>query len=366
MIPMESTIVRLQKLCKHFGDVVAVDNIDLAITAGEFVTLLGPSGCGKTTTLRMIAGLEKPTSGSVFLEGQDVTHTPPEKRPVNMVFQAYALFPHLSIAENIAFGPRIKKWPEQEIRQGVEEMLRLVQLEGFGSRKPSQLSGGQTQRVALARALINRPKVLLLDEPLGALDLKLRKAMQLELRAIQTRLGMTFVYVTHDQEEAMVMSDRIVLMNKGDIEQIGTPTDIYNHPTTEFVSQFIGEANLFEGKVTALSGEWMQIDVGGLMLTTPVEHTVGVGQPVVISVRPERVTVYAYIEDAPRGWDNVFAGEMENAVFLGPTARYQIRLSNGDSVTADRTTTDGSLDYKAGQQVYVGWESMNNVVLPGT
>ena len=260
------TIVKLENISKHFGDVIAVDSVNLEIDEGEFVTLLGPSGCGKTTTMRMIAGLEMPTSGSVCIEGQDVTYIPSEKRPVNMVFQAYALFPHMTIAENIAFGPMIKKWPKDEIERSVQDMLKLVQLEGFGPRRIHQLSGGQAQRVALARALINRPKVLLLDEPLGALDLKLRKVMQLELRDIHQRLGMTFIYVTHDQEEAMVMSDRVVLMNNGHIVQVGTPTEIYNQPGTEFASRFIGEANLLNGEIKAVSADRAQVEINGLTL----------------------------------------------------------------------------------------------------
>lgn len=362
---MEKPIVRLENLCKRFGEVVAVDHINLDVGTGEFITLLGPSGCGKTTTLRMIAGLEMPTSGSIYLDGQDVTYTPPEKRPVNMVFQAYALFPHLTIAENIAFGPRIKRWPEREIHAGVEEMLRLVQLEGFGARKPHQLSGGQAQRVALARALINRPKVLLLDEPLGALDLKLRKAMQLELRSIQRRLGMTFIYVTHDQEEAMVMSDRIVLMNAGRIVQVGTPVEIYNRPANEFVSRFIGEANLFDGKIAAITGDKLKIERNGLLLIAPLSGNVMVGQRAVVSVRPERVALFARAEDVPSNWENVFSGTVDSAIFLGPISRYQVRLVNGDMVMVDRPTINGQLSYQAEMQVYVGWESVNSVVLPG-
>jgi spermidine/putrescine transport system ATP-binding protein len=362
---MEKITVRLENLCKKFGEVTAVDHINLDIKSGEFVTLLGPSGCGKTTTLRMIAGLEMPTSGAVYLEDQDYTRIPPEKRPVNMVFQAYALFPHLTIDENIAFGPRIKKWPQDKIREGVEEMLRLVQLENFGPRRPDQLSGGQAQRVALARALINHPTVLLLDEPLGALDLKLRKAMQLELRAIQQRLGMTFVYVTHDQEEAMVMSDRIVLMNKGKIVQLGTPTEIYNHPANEFVSRFIGEANLLSGTVTGQSGDTFQIETGEqVVVAAPAKAGITVGDGVIVSVRPERITVFARAEEAPSGWANVFGGTVESAIFLGPITRYHVKLANSQLVIADKTAVDGQAEFRANEQVFVGWETANSVVLP--
>ncbi len=292
-------------------------------------------------------------------------NTPPEKRPVNMVFQAYALFPHLTIAENIAFGPRIKKWPEKEINLGVEEMLRLVQLEGYGPRQPGQLSGGQAQRVALARALINQPKVLLLDEPLGALDLKLRKAMQLELRSIQQRLGMIFVYVTHDQEEAMVMSDRIVLMNKGKIVQIGTPSEIYNHPANEFVSRFIGEANLLSGTIKSLAGDNFHIDIGEqILITAPAKAGMSVGDPAIISIRPERVTVYASAKEAPPDWPNVFGGFVKSAIFLGPFVRYHVLLANGQIVVADKTSVDTKGEYKINDQVLVGWETENCVVLP--
>lgn len=360
---MGKAIVKLENLCKHFDEVIAVDNVNLDIEEGEFVTLLGPSGCGKTTTLRMIAGLELPTSGSICLEGQDVTYAPPEKRPVNMVFQAYALFPHMTIAENISFGPMIKKWPKDEIERDVEEMLKLVQLEDFGPRKSNQLSGGQAQRVALARALINHPKVLLLDEPLGALDLKLRKAMQLELRSIHERLRTTFIYVTHDQEEAMVMSDRIVLMNEGRIVQIGSPTEIYNHPGSEFASSFIGEANLLSGQVKAIEADCIKVEVDGLALVTPVRSGLSVGQGAAVSVRPERATLFARKEDAPQTWRNVFPGQVDSAIFLGPIARYHVRLTNDRVVIVDQATMDGVLSYHVNDQLYVGWEMTSNVIL---
>jgi spermidine/putrescine transport system ATP-binding protein len=360
---MTAAIVQLQNLRKHFGDVVAVDNVNLDIQEGEFITLLGPSGCGKTTTLRMIAGLEMPTSGAVCLEGNDVTFTPPEKRPVNMVFQAYALFPHMTIAENIAFGPMIKKWPRDEIARGVEEMLAVVRLEGYGSRRPDQLSGGQAQRVALARALINRPRLLLLDEPLGALDLKLRKAMQLELRGIQRRLGMTFVYVTHDQEEAMVMSDRIVLMNQGRIVQVGSPTEIYNRPQNEFASRFIGEANLLNGAITAIREDHIEVDVDGLMLWGPVQSGFSTGQKAVISIRPERISLFVARESIPPGWKNVYPGTVVNTIFLGPLGRYQIRLANEQVLLVEQPTADGVLSCCIRDEVYVGWDAGSNVIL---
>ncbi|MBI1879695.1 MAG: ABC transporter ATP-binding protein [Chloroflexi bacterium] len=361
---MGKAIVELENLSKHFGDVIAVDNVNLEIAEGEFVTLLGPSGCGKTTTMRMIAGLELPTSGLVSIEGQDVTYTPPERRPVNMVFQAYALFPHMTIAENIAFGPMIKKWPKDDIERSVQDMLKLVQLEGFGPRRTHQLSGGQAQRVALARALINRPKVLLLDEPLGALDLKLRKAMQLELRAIHQRLGMTFIYVTHDQEEAMVMSDRVVLMNNGHIVQVGTPTEIYNQPNSEFASRFIGEANLLNGEIKAVSPDQVQVELNGLTLFTPLKGELSVGQRVIISIRPERISLFAREEDVPKTWQNILRGTVESAIFLGPTARYHLKLAGDQILIVDQPASNGQVGYQVNDQLYVGWEVTSNIILP--
>jgi spermidine/putrescine transport system ATP-binding protein len=361
---MGQAIVKLENLSKYFGEVVAVDNVNLEIEAGEFVTLLGPSGCGKTTTMRMIAGLEMPTSGSVSIEGQDVTYTPPEKRPVNMVFQAYALFPHMTIAENIAFGPMIKKWPKDEIERSVQDLLKLVRLEGFGARRTHQLSGGQAQRVALARALINRPKVLLLDEPLGALDLKLRKAMQLELRDIHQRLGMTFIYVTHDQEEAMVMSDRVVLMNNGHIVQVGAPTEIYNHPASEFASRFIGEANLLSGEVKAIRTDLVEVESSSLTLFAPLAGGVSAGQRVMISVRPERINLFARETDVPQTCQNVQRGTVENAIFLGPTARYHLKLAGDQILVVDQPASNGRLGYQVNDQLYAGWEASSNIILP--
>lgn len=361
---MNRIIISLQDLSKSFGDMIAVDHINLDIGEGEFVTLLGPSGCGKTTTLRMISGLEIPTSGSIYLEGEDITYTPPEKRPVNMVFQAYALFPHMTIAENIAFGPKIKRWPRSEVQAKVKEMLSLVQLEGFENRKPSQLSGGQAQRVALARALINCPTVLLLDEPLGALDLKLRKQMQLELRNIQKRLKMTFIYVTHDQEEAMVMSDRIILMDKGRIVQIGKPVEIYNNPANEFVSRFIGDANFLSGMINSVTDERTLVDVSNISIQAPPLQGFDEGQKVMILIRPEQITLFSHAEEAPSSCLNLFPGRVENAVFLGPIIRYDIRIQNDQLITTDRTTTTNDPEYQVNQTVYVGWDSINSIIFP--
>ena len=272
MIPAPSTRhdVRLENVIKQFGGWTAVDNISLTIEGGEFFSLLGPSGCGKSTTLSMIGGFETPSAGAIYLDGEDVSRQPSYKRDVNTVFQSYALFPHLTIFENVAFGLRRKGVKSDEVTQRTSEMLELVDLAGFAKRKPGQLSGGQAQRVALARALVNKPKLLLLDEPLGALDLKLRKQMQIELKRIQSEVGITFLFVTHDQEEAMAMSDRLAVMSKGRIEQVGTPADVYDHPATEFVASFLGASNLLPGSITAQNGAQAQVTLeDGAIITVP-------------------------------------------------------------------------------------------------
>jgi len=293
--------VRLVDVVKRFGDVHAVDHIDLEVHDGEFFSLLGPSGCGKTTTLRMIGGFEEPTSGLIELQGEDVTWLPPFKRNVNTVFQNYALFPHLTIFENVAFGLRRKGVPDRDVKARVGEMLALVELPGYERRKPTQISGGQAQRVALARALINRPAVLLLDEPLGALDLKLRKQMQVELKRIQQEVGITFIYVTHDQEEAMSVSDRIALMNAGKLEQIGVPVEIYRHPASRFAAEFMGTTNLVEARA------------------------LGLAAPVWVSLRPEALR---FAEQAPAGWPRLQA-TVTQLEMLGPLTRLDLRLANG-------------------------------------
>ena len=291
--------VELSNVTKLFGEVTAVDNINIQIADGEFFSLLGPSGCGKTTTLRMIAGFEQPTVGEIYLHGRPVAGIPAHKRPVNTVFQSYALFPHMTVWENVAFGLEMKKLPKDEINQRVGEALALVQLSGMDTRKPKQLSGGQQQRVALARALVNHPEVLLLDEPLGALDLKLRKAMQFELKQIQQRLGITFIYVTHDQEEALTMSDRIAVMNNGEVQQIGTPRDIYEHPTNRFVADFIGETNFLDAAVTEI-GEFITLDIGGVeVLGSSGPHDLVDGQRVTLAIRPEKVNLFPVGEVEP-------------------------------------------------------------------
>ena len=296
--------------------VKALDDVSLEIFANEFFTLLGPSGCGKTTLLRLIAGFEQPTTGSIKLEGQALEGLPPFKRPVNTVFQSYALFPHLSVAQNIAFGLEESRKPKTEIAARVEEMLGLVKLEGFAMRKPAQLSGGQQQRVALARALANSPKVLLLDESLSALDLKLRKEMQLELKRLQHATGITFVFVTHDQEEALTMSDRLAVMKDGRIEQIGTPTEIYDHPRSKYVADFIGDTNFLEGKIKD-----SRVKIGNLLLELPVN--LPEGSSVQLAVRPER----ASISSEPGG----LAATVSNVVYMGSDTVYHLELSTGSN-----------------------------------
>ena len=283
----------LESVSKWFGDNLVVDDCNLAIRQGEFFSMLGPSGCGKTTTLRMIAGFEEPTEGRVLLQGDDVTYVPPARRNVNMVFQAYALFPHMTVRQNVEFGLRIKKVGKAEMAERVAEAVRSVRLEGLEERRPGQLSGGQQQRVALARALVNRPAALLLDEPLGALDLKLRKEMQLELKEIQTRTGTTFVYVTHDQEEALTMSDRIAVMNLGVVEQVADPHELYEHPATAFVAGFIGTSNLVSLRVDRTEGDLAIMDLGdGQRIVAPANGSAN-GQTVQITVRPEKIKLAA-------------------------------------------------------------------------
>jgi putative spermidine/putrescine transport system ATP-binding protein len=307
---------------KLVGSLKAVDNVSLQIRDGEFFSLLGPSGSGKTTSLRMIAGFDHPTSGEILLDGRDVSRLPPYERDVNTVFQDYALFPHMTVGENIAYGLMVKKVPKPEREKRVDEMLDLVRLTGFGGRKPSQLSGGQRQRVALARSLINHPKVLLLDEPLGALDLKLRQQMQVELKAIQRRVGITFIFVTHDQEEALTMSDRIAVFNQGKVEQIGTPAEIYEHPTTPFVAGFVGVSNLVLGEIAK-------------RIT---------GSEAIFSIRPEKIHLSAPDEKVE---SDMFCadGKVRDVIYLGLYTRYLVELENGgDLVVVEQNLKTTSMD----------------------
>ncbi len=324
--------VRLDRVSKHFGELAAVREMELDIAPGEFFTMLGPSGCGKTTTLRMVAGFEQPTAGRVLIDGADVAGLPSHRRPTNTVFQSYALFPHLSVGENVAFGLRRKKVPKNEINQRVEAELERVGLAAEIHRRPNQLSGGQQQRVALARALVNLPKVLLLDEPLGALDLKLRKGLQVELKRIQRDVGITFVYVTHDQEEALTMSDRIAVMSNGIIEQVGTPENVYERPRTTFVAGFIGVSNLMPGTVTSASGGRGRIRLeSGPELETRVDG-IGPGEDCYAVVRPEKLLIQHASEPADGDLPSV-DGVVESSVYLGTSTQIVVRLPAEVSMT---------------------------------
>jgi spermidine/putrescine transport system ATP-binding protein len=327
------TALRLKNISKYFGSVCAVKDMNLDVEDGEFVSLLGPSGCGKTTLLRIIAGFETPDTGKVLLDGKNILNVPPNKRPMNMVFQRYALFPHMNVYENIAFSQFLKKRPREEINEKVKKMLELVQLEGFELRRPDQLSGGQCQRIALARALINEPRVLLLDEPLGALDLKIRKQMQIELKNIQEKLKITFIYVTHDQEEALVMSDRIVLMRAGETIQIDTPKRIYNYPNSRFAATFIGESNVFEGTISKVSDKYLIISVDGISIIADRKLQLDEGTRVFAAVRLEKVKRV----DRARGrkFDNQLTGVLEDVVFFGHTVKYYVKLSENFTVIAE-------------------------------
>jgi spermidine/putrescine transport system ATP-binding protein len=360
--------IELVGVDKHFasasGDVRAVEHIDLRIAEGEFFSLLGPSGCGKTTTLRMVAGFEEPTSGQILLHGRDMVGVPPYRRDVNMVFQHYALFPHMDVFENIAFGLRRKKVPKDEIRRRVTEALHLVELEGRERRRPRQLSGGQQQRVALARALVNRPRALLLDEPLGALDLKLRQAMQLELKRIQREVGITFVYVTHDQEEALTMSDRLVVMNAGRIEQLGSPRELYERPATRFVANFIGTSNIVTGRLEREGDGWALGGLGRDERVIVAEADVRPGQEAEIAVRPEKIVLRA--ETDPPARDRcALRAKVTEVVYLGTSTQYRTVTDAGQSIAVYRqnaASTEGA-EVLVGQVGWLEWSPEHSYVL---
>ena len=348
--------VRLEQLTKRFDDVAAVDQIDLDVERGRFFALLGPSGCGKTTTLRMIGGFEEPTSGRIFLDGRDVVNLPPYRRDVNTVFQSYALFPHLSIFENVAFGLRRKGMRGTELRQRVVEALELVGLAGVENRKPKQLSGGQQQRIALARSLVNRPRVLLLDEPLGALDLKLRKEMQLELKRIQHDVGITFIHVTHDQEEAMTMADRIVIMNAGRIEQAGTPNELYERPRTAFVASFLGVSNLLDG---VLAGPDRVRLSDGTEVTVPASLLGDHSGPIAIGIRPEKIRV---------GEDHVnrLRGRITETAYIGVSTQYLVETPAGSVALYVQNDRPGGTGLQAGDAVSLSWDPECTFVIDRT
>jgi spermidine/putrescine transport system ATP-binding protein len=349
--------VRLERVTKTFGDALAVDDLSIDIAEGEFFSMLGPSGCGKTTTLRMIGGFEEPSRGTVYLGGRDVTDQPPYKRDVNTVFQSYALFPHLNVFENVAFGLRRKKVAKTEVTARVDDALRLVEMSGFEGRKPGQLSGGQQQRVALARALVNRPKVLLLDEPLGALDLKLRKQMQLELKRIQQEVGITFIYVTHDQEEAMTMSNRLAVMRAGQAEQIGPPEEVYENPQTQFVAAFLGASNLLEGDLKEQSnGTSTVLLAGGDVVHLPNDRApFGVGTSVLVGVRPEKITIRSDGNgSAEPGWNSV-SGLLRMATYIGVSHQYNIEGPGGHELTVWVQNLGAEPVPAPGERVRLSW-----------
>ena len=357
------SVVSLQGVSKSFGDHVAVDNLSLDIVKGEFLTLLGPSGCGKTTVLRLIAGLESCDGGKILIGRQDHTQTPACDRDVNTVFQSYALFPHMDVFDNIAFGLTLKKMPTPQIRERVENALEMVKLSGMGKRRINQLSGGQQQRVAIARALVNQPLILLLDEPLSALDYQLRKQMRLELRQLHRELGITFIFVTHDQEEAITMSDRVVVMNKGKIEQAGSPKDIYEEPVNMFVADFVGESNVFDAEVISVTGPDMKIRMGQVVKTVSNTKACTPGQRVKVLLRPEDMTVERL--ESGHCPEDVFPGRVEEMIYKGTTVELIIRLDNGQKILSLEFFNEDAEDifYDTGERVCMSWFKGWEVIL---
>jgi spermidine/putrescine transport system ATP-binding protein len=345
--------LRLRDVTKRFGAFTAVDALDLDVPRGSFFALLGPSGCGKTTTLRMVAGLELPTTGTITLAGKDITNAKPYRRPVNTVFQSYALFPHLDIHENVAFG--LKRRKVGKVDAQVKEMLELVELESQARKKPAQLSGGQQQRVALARALINQPEVLLLDEPLGALDLKLRRAMQIELKRIQTEVGLTFIHVTHDQEEAMTMADTVAVMNAGVIEQMGAPDDLYENPRTTFVANFLGQSNLIEGAILDRAADVVTTDMHGISVSIPASRSHAEGDKGWIGIRPEKVLIGDPGEELDAPGNSVPGGVVTDVSFVGVSTQYLVKMPWGQELQVFQQNTGHRRLYRQGEEVELSW-----------
>ncbi|MEO0984449.1 MAG: ABC transporter ATP-binding protein [Cyanobacteria bacterium J06639_14] len=355
--------VELRQVSKRYGDDTAIESVNLSIVEGEFFSILGPSGCGKTTTLRLIAGFEQPSTGKVLIQGQDMSRIPAHRRSVNTVFQSYALFDHMTVWDNIAFGLRIKRIGRSQLQQRVADALQLVKMGNFAKRYPRQLSGGQKQRVALARALINRPAVMLLDEPLGALDLKLRKQMQVELSNLHRQLGITFVMVTHDQEEALSLSDRIAVMRDGTVEQIGTPSEIYDFPQTPFVADFIGDTNLLQGTVDSAANRVLRVETqGGLTVLAKRSQQIPVDtKHVVISIRPEKIHLS---QDAPHNQGNCYSGYVKHMMYLGTHLHCVVQLQTGDCLTVMQPNRVEH-QLKAETPVYISWQSDDCLALAG-
>lgn len=361
---MSEYIIELKGVSKHFHDHPVLHNINLEVKNGEFLTLLGPSGCGKTTLLRLISGFESPNSGTILLNGKDVEGLPPNLRHVNTIFQSYALFPHMTVFENVAFGLRCKHLPKDEIQDRVQEALRIVKLDTYGERKPHQLSRGQQQRVAIARAVVNKPLVLLLDEPLSALDYRLRKTMQLELKQLQAQLGITFIFVTHDQEEALSMSDRVVVMHEGMIEQVGTPREVYEDPETLQVAQFIGEVNIFDTKILTADAKQLQVEIEGKRFTLKNRRQFTADQTLYTLLRPEDLQVWSpnEVDDTT----DMYPATVEQVIYKGSTVDVELRLQTGKQVSASQffNEDDEKLDFRPGESVWVHWHPGWEVILP--
>ena len=351
-------LLTLRGLRKSYDTQEALNGLDLDVFEGEFLTLLGPSGCGKTTTLRIIAGLETPTEGAVLLNGEDITRLPPEKRQVNTVFQNYALFPHMNVEKNIGYGLRMRGAAKQEIKQAVDRMLELVQLEGYGRRSPSQLSGGQRQRVAIARSLVLSPRILLLDEPLGALDLQLRRQMQQELKKMQQSLGITFIYITHDQEEALGMSDRVALMRLGRFVQLGTPEELYERPQTAFAASFIGETNLLRGTAAAVKDDGVLMDIGGINVPCDTDLWVSPGEDLCLSIRAERL----YMSPVPTKEPCQLSGILTDNRYAGGERVCTLKLPDGQILNS-RHPTEGEIPCQIGDKVYCYWHQESAVLV---
>lgn len=363
---MHDPVIELRNVSKSFGETEALKNIVLQVPRGDFITLLGPSGCGKTTLLRLIAGFEAPSTGEVILNGRSMAGLPPEKRPVNTVFQSYALFPHMTVFDNVAFGPRIQGLGRREIERRVMETLEMVNLSDLAGRRPDQLSGGQQQRVAIARAIVNKPLVLLLDEPLNALDFKLRKAMQIELKQYQRQLGITFVFVTHDQDEALSMSNRVVVMNEGRIEQIGTPRDVYETPRNHFVARFVGEINILEGAVAQRKGDRLQILLEGRRVEFQAAPRLDLrqGDPVDVLVRPEDLRVWRLNELSQDA--SAYSARVQEVIYKGTTVDLILRLAGGKLLAASQFFNEDheQLEFTIGEEVFVDWIPGWEVLLP--